>query len=525
MGSILTIASTLLLLTLVVAQTDNQKERESGIFFSKIFPRVFDRTASSGLETPIQIRAFLYMNLAAWNAWSNYHPSAVDIFNRTRFKRPESEHTLQNKNVAMMFAMFRCYEVSPVSFGGPSHLEEYRKIIREEGYDPEDRSMNLLSPVGIGNREGYDTARLMAIDGWNADGSLTATDETYRIPFQDYTGYTPKNSPWGISYPFRWQPVLESNAKGFFFRQEFVVPQIGTSLAFGFSPSEVENRRLASPFENQDAKIGEEKTVDQNKLRFNAMDVLQRSAKLSEKQQILAEFFDNKVKAFQTSDNPAGVAAIAAAIRFAVLPKALDWGFDDDVIYGLGANIVTYDATLLAWKEKRRLDAVRPTGQTMKYLFGEKKMRVWGGAGKRPVMIRPAEWQPYIRTMPHAEFPSGSACLCSALIEHAMENTGGRNNFQHSFVVPKGSSKFYPGKIPSKDTRITIKRLSDWAKLCGASRLWAGVHFRSSIPAGESLCSGAGKRAQEVVDGLLRGSSNGQWLQWLPDNVHRFWED
>jgi len=47
-------------------------------------------------------------------------------------------------------------------------------------------------------------------------------------PFSDTHGYVPKNSPWEITNPHAWwQPVIESDDKGFFYAQEHVTPHIG----------------------------------------------------------------------------------------------------------------------------------------------------------------------------------------------------------------------------------------------------------------------------------------------------------
>ncbi|CDF36848.1 PAP2/haloperoxidase-like protein [Chondrus crispus] len=505
-------------------KTPNAIDRESGVLASLVFPEVFDRIVVDGLETPIQFRATTYLNIAAWNAWCNYHPTAADIFNRTRFRRPASEHTRDNKNVAVLYALFRLYEASPVSFGGNSGIPVFSALLEREGLNPNDRSTDMSTPVGIGNRAGRDTARLMAIDGWNAEGDIAGTPAQYRQPFADYTGYTPKNSPWKISHPFRWQPLLESNGRGFFFRQENVVPFAGRTIAFGLTRSEVRARRAPAPFKRGGATVKTALKSDVAALRRHARKVLATSAALTTEQRVLAEYFDNKGKAFRTEDNPAGLPGIATALRFGILGPANDWNLDDDMVYGLGGAVATLDSMVTAWKEKRRVDAVRPTGQTMEFLFGERKVKVWGGPGKKAVRIRAGDWQPYIRTMPHQEFPSGSSCTCSALVEHAKLNAP-REDLPFGITVPKGSSKFYPGQVPEKDTRIEFKNLSEWSELCGVSRLYAGVHFEPSIQAGVDVCKGIGESSQKFAEELRDGRLMGKWMTWLPEDTEKFWEE
>lgn len=510
----------------VAHQTPNEINRLKAIYPYVIFPRVFDKITTDGLETPIQIRAYFYINLAAWNAWSNYHPTAVDIFGRSRFKRPASEHTTRNKNVAVMFAQYRLYLASPQSFGGTSEIAEFRTIIREQGHDPDDDSKDMTTPVGIGNRIGYDTAKLMAIDGWNSEGDLTSSAKFYRLPFQDYTGYQPLNSPWEIKYPFRWQPVLETDDKGFFFRQEHVVPQLGRqTMLFSMSKDELMKRRAPSPYSDTSVRIGHEKPGDLSKFKHNAEKVFERSAKLTEYQRVMAEMMDNKVKTFRSSYGGTGIVAISPAFRFIMLPEALDWNLDDDMVYGLSSNIVSIESMSVVWKEKLRNDLIRPTGQTMKMLFGNRKFKVWAGPGKsKPVTITAGDWQPYIRTMPHSEYPSATACLCYALVEQALLVSGNNNSIPYKVTIPKGTSRFYPGKIPSKDFVLDIKTLTEWRKLCGISRLWAGVHFEPSIKAGRDLCRGIGRRVESVTAGFLSGKPRLYWMEWLPKGTEKFWE-
>lgn len=516
----------MLLFGVALAQnkTENTIDRESSVFGYVAFPRVFDGVTIDNLETPVQFRGILYLSFAAWNAWCNYHPTAADIFGRTKFKRPAAEHTRENKNIAVLYSLYRVYQSSPHSFGGPQGLPVYRRLMKELGFDPNDRSMDMTTAVGIGNRAGRDTARLMRMDGWNSEGDITGTPDNYRMPFFDYTGYVPKNRPWSLRYPFRWQPLLENNGRGFFFRQESVTPFAGSAIAFSLSPEEVKRRRVRSPYKKGSVHMGNALPEDLMTLKKNAEEVLEVSSKLTEMEMIYAELFDNKAKAFRTEENPAGLGGIATAIRFNIVTPALDLNLDEEMIYGLGSNIATFDSMVAAWKEKRRVDAVRPTGQTMKFLFGDKKVKVWGGPGKKAVKIRPEDWTPFIRTMPHAEFPSGSSCACSAVVEHALLNTGNKNDFPFKFTVPKGSSKFYPGQLPSKDTEVVLEKLTDWADLCGKSRLYAGVHFKPAIQAGEDLCRGIGQSAQEMVEKLAAGRLDRTWMKWLPKDADKFWE-
>lgn len=506
------------------SQTANTEDRLTSAFAYLAYPTVFDGILVSQLETPVQFRALLYLNLATYNAWSNYHPTAADIFGRTRFKQPPSQFSTANKNVAIFYSLLRLYESQPQSFGGSSAIPTFRQLMRDQGLDPDDRSTNMSTPVGVGNREGMDTARLMTLDGWNADGSFTSSTPEYALPFQDYTDYVPKNTPWKLSFPLRWQPFLETNQLGFFFHQEHVVPFAGDTLAFSMTRQELSRRKVPSPYANRNARAGKVLGRDLSLLRALGREVFRVSRRLTTKQRVLAELFDNKVSAFRTAENPFGTASIAAAIRFFVLAPQLDWDLDTDVIYGLAANIATYDAAVAVWREKRRQDAVRPSGQVMEFLFGQNTVVVGGRAGEGRVRIQPREWQPYIRTMPHSEFPSASACACKALVEQSLLFVGGRDRFEYNVTVAKGSSLYGGGEFPREDVTIPINTLTEWETLCGVSRLWAGVHFKPAVEAGFSLCEGIGAKARDVVDTIVAGGVPTAWMSWLDSGAERFWE-
>lgn len=44
--------------------------------------------------------------------------------------------------------------------------------------------------------------------------------------------------------------------------------------------------------------------------------------------------------------------------------------------------------------------------------FGDTLFETYAGPGQGVQMIKASEWEPFIRTMPHSEFPSASACIC-----------------------------------------------------------------------------------------------------------------
>jgi hypothetical protein len=79
------------------------------------------------------------------------------------------------------------------------------------------------------------------------------------------------------------------------------------------------------------------------------------------------------------------------------------------VFYHYGYTSSEHDVVLLAWKEKVRHDLIRPT--SLVQALGDEEVTSFAG------MHKAKDWAPYIREMPHAEYPSGSGCICLAVAQ------------------------------------------------------------------------------------------------------------
>lgn len=81
--------------------------------------------------------------------------------------------------------------------------------------------------------------------------------------------------------------------------------------------------------------------------------------------------------------------------------------------FTLGHTVAENDDVLLAWKEKVRHDRIRPT--SLVQALGEFEVTSFDGTNKA------SDWVPFVRVMPHAEYPSGYGCLCVALAQYVDE--------------------------------------------------------------------------------------------------------
>ena len=72
--------------------------------------------------------------------------------------------------------------------------------------------------------------------------------------------------------------------------------------------------------------------------------------------------------------------------------------------------------------------------------------------------------------------------------------------------VAKGSSKIEPAITPASDIVLEWDTWTDFEQDCGLSRLWGGVHFMPSIPAGQDVGHEIGDLAYEFVMDHIDGN-------------------
>lgn len=62
-----------------------------------------------------------------------------------------------------------------------------------------------------------------------------------------------------------------------------------------------------------------------------------------------------------------------------------------------------------------RHDLPRPTTM-VKLELGDTLVEAYAGADKGVQTMKASEWEPFVRTMPHSEYPSTSSCLCQVYL-------------------------------------------------------------------------------------------------------------
>lgn len=446
------------------------------VIIPAVAPIIFSEVSPSGSDATLVLRITTLVTNAWFDASAPYHPTALGVYSRLG-RRPATESaTNRNINTACLYATYRI-----LNSVLPRRNAEWRAMLLSVGLDPDDAQENTASPAGIGNLAGKAVAAYREHDGMNQLGDEGGVLYN-RLPYADYTGYEPVNTAYRLRDPSRWQPRVITPGSGVFRVQQFVTPQYGktkpysyvTPNAFNTPKPQASDPRGRSAYQQQ------------------ADEVLNASANLTDHQKMVAELFNNKIRSL-------GFSAVFAAVSRGL--SLLSFIHLDFV-----TNVAAFDTGIAVWNEKAKWDAVRPFS-AVRYLYGDRPVRAWGGPGKGTVNNLPAsQWKEYLDVADHPEYPSGSASFCAAHAQAARLFLG-TDALNWSVPAPKGSSVVEPGITPATD--IVLGPWASWTEFeteCGQSRLWGGVHFRASIEEGTRLGRPIGELAFQFVKRHVDGN-------------------
>lgn len=434
-------------------------------------------------DTGIMIRYVLMFSILAWDGFTLCDPqqTALNFFGGVDRLPADVCSSPDTPGELLAYSYMR---VAEMEF--PEPARNYAQLMLDNGYDPEDRSMDTSTAIGMGNVIGTRLAEWMGKDGWNSRGDLTR--DKFNMPFEDYTGYIPVNSPDELSYPLRWQPLVDVDPKfGRFIVQEHVIPFAGYTKPLLLSHDEFVSRHAEFPY--PDMNVTELSKEDKMRMDALVQDVVQASANSSPLERALAKWFDNKFFSIGVF-TPTYLNTLGLDSRF----------FTQWV---LGDAMAQHDAILLAWKEKRRIDAVRPRS-IINNLYADEDFPTFVSPEVGVTSVEGKEWEPLVTTQPHSEFPSASAVLCTAFADHATEMLK-EHMETHGLTEEPGIVLSLSPSFEGFD-EFKFKTVKEAGSVCGMSRVWAGVHFPPAVPAGEQLAEGLGLKAYEFVKELAGGS-------------------
>ncbi len=444
------------------------------VIIPAVLPVIFGTVSPTGGDAPLVFRYTMLITNAWFDAAAPYHETAVGVYSDLG-RRPAAESTTnRNLNIALMYASYRV-----LNSLAPTFSDDWDNMMWSVGLDP-DASGDLTTAVGIGNAAGNAVVAARENDGMNQLGNEGGCRYNCQ-PYADYTGYEPVNTAYQLSDPSRWQPNLLSNRAGTFTVQQFVTPHLKDTLPYSYDNPKKFKAPQPKASQVQHFAL----------YRAQADQVLDVSANLTDEQKMTAELFDNKIN------------SLGFSILFTTLSRQLT--LMEFVQLDFVTNVAAFDTSIAIWQEKYRYDAVRPFS-AIEYIYGDGPVTAWGGPGQGTVSDLPAsQWTSYLPVANHPEYPSASASFCAAHAQVARRFMDS-DSLGWQVPTPAGSSRIEPGLTPQTDIVLDFPTWTDFEQNCGISRLWGGVHFYPSIPAGQALGHEIGDLAYEFVQAHIDGN-------------------
>lgn len=307
-------------------------------------------------------------------------------------------------------------------------------------------------------------------DGMNQDGRAGLPPGAPPRPYADtVSGYRPLNGPAaGVTALTRWMPLEEDVAGlGTYTVQSVTAAHAGLAKPIMADESRLRRLRVPPPYRSPGAYrpdfTCDGRVVDPDRLCAKARGVLAQGPRLNDYRRTLVRWFDRKSQ------------SIATLPVQLIIQRGMSLA--DYLSVELALNAFGWDATIAVWAEKVRHDAVRPATLIPAIL----------GHTREGVAFTSA-----IRTMPHAEYPSASAAICSGF-SHIFALAGG-DGLNLSVPIPAG---FAGRDLPA--TTLTFRDPDDMAAMCGESRIWGGLHFPDAVKAGSRLGVAVAKEVLRTV--------------------------
>lgn len=437
---------------------------------------------------PASVRYTYILLTAFYHVLAACHPTALSFFGT---KDPIANALCEPmpKAVALGFIVHRCIRVE-----NPIEAASWAFFLSAFNLDLSDDTIDVAVPAGWANVQAKRILNYLATDRWNSLGDEGRS--YFRQRFSDTTGYKPINRadrhPIKLRKPLRWQPLTYDDGRGKFTSQVHIFPHIGLrAKPLVITRSELDTRQAPPPYRrpNRNRNIGIRDRIRLQRLIDEVLDISQR---LTLKQIVLAFWWERK--------------ALSLGNILPFYDQALRIDNFTTVCLMLGGAMAQHDAVLLAWKEKRRHDLVRPTTMIRRLRKGRiGNVFVLESGGVRAVNL--SEWEPLVPAQPHSEYPSASAVICTAALDHLRK--GLYEVLGPSGKLPPFKLDIPPEYLPQLSLRapfsIRFKGIADMKKSCGMSRLYAGVHFSPSILAGEKIAKGLGAAAFQHMKNLVSG--------------------
>ena len=472
---------------------------------------------------------------AMYDAWAAYDEVALGTTYGGLLRRPAEERTDANKLAAVSQAAYRT-----LSYVYPNQEPEFAAVLEELGLTPSS-SRDPRMPAGIGNLVADAAIESRANDGSNSlDGFGQITSATFPELYEPVNSAVPgaDNALGGPDFdPDRWQPLRVPNGTQTdengnpiavdddptsYSDQGFLSPHWGAVRPFALTSGDQflppAPPRLDSNSAYTDA-LGNVSTEDEA-YRSQALEVLQVSAALTDRQKVIAEFWADGPRTW-TPPGHWNQLAQGLSIRD-------QHSLGDDIKMYFALNAGLHDAAISAWDAKRRHDFVRPIS-AIRHLYNGQMIQAWGGPSQGTQMIAGETWQPYqsltFVTPPFAEYVSGHSTFSRTAREVLLAFTGsdtlydgvtrvgedydgdGEEDFLGRHVVPPGHLMFEEG--PAETIELTWSTMLEASDEAGFSRLYGGIHFQDGDLRGREMGSQIGPQAFALAEKMWSGIDDG----------------
>lgn len=417
----------------------------------------FDTERHSPKPT-ITSRVLALVFTAVFDAWSRYDEKAIPVYLKNLERRPTSEHTLQNKEMAISYAAYHTLKEYY-----PKDSTLFIDFMKELGYDPEGRTLDISSPLGIGI-----TAAKAVIESRKGDGANQYAEEPKgdKMPYFDYTAYQPVNTVDSSVDIMRWQPKYFANGNGGFFAPPCLTPHW-----YNVEPITMDSSSQFRP--------GPPPSLDSKQLIDEVREVLVLQSNLTDDQMALVEFM---------RDGPKSVQQAGHWLIFAQDVSERDGHtLDEDVKLYFFNQIVAMDAFIACWDSKMYYDFARPYALVHHY-FSDTTFTGWGGKGKGMMELQGKDWQPYspaeFLCPAFPSYASGHSTVSAACAE-ALRLWTGSDTF--GIVVTRVANALTDPENLGDTVDLKFNTFTETADMAGFSRVLGGYHIQADNVAGLNM--------------------------------------
>lgn len=460
-------------------------------------------------------RSYALMHTAMYDAWSAYANTPISTTFADSKQRPAAENTDANKTTAMSHA---AYQIGIALY--PTQKAIFTKTLTELNLKADDNSQAAIlgrefaaellklhtkdvANIAVGYVPHNPPGITKFIDKWTPDVILT--NDGKHKGHRNQAFLTPQ---WGQLNMFNGQPVAN-------FRP--VKPQPFLNEAFKLAVVDVDNKTIKINGKTQVISSDLVGTVINQKFIDQATHIIDISANLTEKQKLIAEFWED---ANGTSFPPGTWMSIGQYVSNRD-GNSLDQ--DAQMFFMLGNAVC--DAGIAVWDSKvyygytRPFAAIRTLGKLgligNKNADGDYEILAYDGTAKKSGRILATQFITYQTphsdfSPPFAEYVSGHSGF-SAAAATVLQKFTGSDTFGASYTFPTGSSRFEMGITPKHPLTLSWDTFSQAATEAGISRLYGGIHFTEGNVNGSKLGNQVGQavyaKAQTYITGTAKNTN------------------